>query len=86
VITAVSTILQSTISKNPAQYVFNFDEEENAGGITVNQLRNALFKVVKGKDKTKHIAVGSGKEFLSQYHKKHWLFDAKAGVVKPLKR
>lgn len=80
---ATLTVMSSLKSSNPRKYVLNYDEEENADGITLGQLANALWKVVKGKDKTRVIELGVSPKFLAR-HKKHWKFDAKYGVVAPL--
>lgn len=85
-IDGILTILHSLQSRNPTQYVLNYDEDENRGGVTVNQLRNALFKVVKGRDKTLMIQRGSSSEFLTRQagsgKSKRWEFDGKVGVVR----
>lgn len=62
--------------------MLNYDEDENDHGITIIQLKNALFKVVKGRDKTEQIAKGSSPEFLSQYSGEYWEFDAKYGIIR----
>lgn len=75
--------MESLKSSNPRQYVQNYDEEENADGITRNQLAMALWKVVKGKNKTVVIEAAVEPSFLAA-HPKAWKYDRKTGVVGPL--
>lgn len=76
-------IVDSLSGSNPSKYVLNYDPDENAEGITLVQLRNALWKVVKGKDK--NLIIGSvTPEWLDTFSIDRWEFNEKTGVIGPL--
>jgi hypothetical protein len=82
---SVLTVLESLSSDDPYKYVLSYDHEENANGITKQQLTNALFKVTKGRDKGLIIGLGSSKELLMKYASREggrlWVFDSKTGML-----
>lgn len=76
-ITVVETLLAT-----PKKYISTYDADENDGGITTVQIKNASFKVAKGKDKAAVATRAADKAFLKAGAAAgRWSFDAKNGVV-----